>query len=90
MRGNELCKIFTENIKLRPKKAEIKIPWLKDKKSKEWSTVNIFCSCFAKKLDANAGGRREARDNDDPILRLGAGSAAHFVSLRLSPSPESG
>ena len=91
MRGNELVKIFTENIKLYPKKAEVKIPWLKEKKRKEWSIVNIYCSCVAKKLDkVNSG--LEAKDLDDvaetdtPLWRRFACALCFFRAYLLHPT----
>ena len=45
LRGNELCKIFIENLKLEGRKAEVKIPWTKEEEKIKWTFVTFHCSC---------------------------------------------
>ena len=72
LRGNELCRVFTENIRLFPKRVDIKIPWPKEKKKKEWARISLHCSCSAKKLENKMGGRNEDdafTESDTPLWR---------------------
>ena len=86
LRGNELCRVFTENIRLFPKRVDIKIPWPKEKKKKEWARISLHCSCSAKKLENKMGGRNEDdafTESDTPLWRRLCCSFCCFRSYYL-------
>lgn len=84
LRGNELRKIFVENITFMDKKAQIKIPWTKEAKRKEWSFLTFHCSCasrgFDPQLDVDDAARGQCLlESDTPVWRP---FACTFCSLK--------
>ena len=62
LRGNELCKVFVENIKLEDRKADIKLPWTKEEKEMKWTLLSIHCSCVGQ-----AQFKEEKKEDEDNL-----------------------
>ena len=91
LRGNELCKVFVENVKLEDRKAEIKIPWTKEEKQIKWTFFSFHCSCVSINMAQIKEEQKESVDNLDvrsdfsdfemagPMWRI---SSCSFCSLK--------
>ena len=68
LRGNELCKVFVENVILKARKAEIKIPWTKEESKQSWTSLSFHCSCVGHNLAQNKE-EKKREDEDDLDVR---------------------
>ena len=74
LRVNELSKIFVENIKLGDNKAQIKLPWTKEERSKKWTYIEFHCSCFAVQKVGPVENKQEDQDEldfEEPFRKSG-------------------
>lgn len=81
LRGNELAKIFMENIEIEDKKIAIKFPWTKEERKTKWTHLHFYCSCIVQKSPSSGGvDKNEGQDLAD--AHLWRPSACSVCSLK--------